>query len=63
MTIHLKHTCNIPVKAVDPIGWLYLAKRRTLCWTHITEAMEVTNDKSKVTCKRCIKKMGEHHGE
>ena len=55
IVIHLKHPA-IPTKEMHyPIGWQRIAKHSTLCWTSITKNMKVTNDISKVTCKKCLK--------
>jgi len=51
--IHLKHPA-IPKDGFHA-GWLHIAKHSTLCWTTITENMKVTDDISKVTCKKCLK--------
>lgn len=58
MTTHLKHHLYLPNHEIpDPKGWLHIASHKTLCWTNITNEIKVTTDKSKVTCKKCIKKL------
>ena len=56
--VHLKHPTTPKIELYDPIdptSWYRIAKHKTLCWTSITKNMKVTDDISKVTCKKCQK--------
>lgn len=55
--IHLKHPAIPKTKfqLLHHIGWKRLAEHNTICWTSITKNMKVTDDISKVTCKKCLK--------
>lgn len=63
--IHLRHPAIPKTKFqfLHLAGWKYLAKRNTLCWTSITENMKVTDDISKVTCKKCFKIYAKQKGK
>ena len=55
--IYLKHPAipRIEFQNQHSIGWQNIAEHSTLCWTSITKNMKVTDDMSKVTCKKCLK--------
>ena len=56
--IHFKHPAIPKTVLQSSIGWQNIAKHSTLCWTTITKNMKVTDDTSKVTCKKCLKIIG-----